>query len=82
MIPRSYLESVVCLIIAKKKNDMILVEGEEAILLQVEPFVLARFRKGSGRYIILPKNMADMDENQSPLAERRPSSGSGIPDDY
>jgi hypothetical protein len=57
-----------------RKNDRILISGEEAVMIQVEPFVLARFCKGSGRFIILPHGWTDGEAKQNRLKEEKTTS--------
>ena len=57
-----------------RKNDRIWICGEEAVMIQVEPFVLARFCKGSNRFIILPHGWTDGEAKQSPLKEEKTTS--------
>jgi hypothetical protein len=37
-----------------KVKDVIRFNGEDAIVVQVSPFVLAKFRRGESRYVIMP----------------------------
>ena len=37
-----------------KVKDVIRFNGEEAVVVQVSPFVLAKFRRGESRYVIVP----------------------------
>ncbi len=51
-----------------KVKDVIRFNGEEAIVIQVSPFVLAKFRRGESRYVIVPTKTTESD--QKPAGNR------------
>ena len=48
-----------------KVKDVVRFNGEEAIVVQVSPFVLAKFRRGESRYVIFPTKTTEANQSAS-----------------